>query len=241
MELQQILDAINQLSAKIDLRPKVIPSPTRSEQLNELFAALAKAQAEMRIAGLNNENPYFKNKYADLTDIVNASRFALTRHGLAVIQQVVQNEDGANVLNTMLTHPSGQWISSTMRILPIKNDIQSFASYMSYLKRYAYAALVGVVTGDEDDDGEKAVSESRETYAKGTALNTKYNPKINSLETVTKEQIDMLEEELAEYDDIAGQVLDGLKIQSIADMPKQKFSAAITRIREIKNARNGAK
>jgi hypothetical protein len=50
-----------------------------------------------------------------------------------------------------------------------------------------------------------------------------------------------MEYELAQYDDIAEQVLDGLRIQSIADIPKSKYRAAITRIREIKELRNGSK
>ncbi len=242
MELNTILDAINKLSEKIDFKLRApIQTPNKSEQLNELFSALAKAQAEIKTAGLNNQNPYFKSKYADLAEIVKVSRPALTKFGLCVIQQVMPNDDGQNILHTILAHSSGQWISSQMRILPVKNDIQSLASYLTYLRRYSYAATIGVVASDEDDDAEVAVAETRETFARGTALNTKYNPKLNNLDTVTKEQIEELEYELSEYPDVAEQVLDGLKIQSLADMPKQKYQAAITRIREIKNLRNGVK
>ena len=103
----------------------------------------------------------------------------------------------------------------------------------------AYASLIGVVTGEEDDDGEVAVATTRDTFAKGTALNTKYNAKENKAEVITKEQMDELEYELAEYPDVCEMVLDGLRIQSLADMPKQKFLQSITRIREIKSLRNG--
>jgi len=221
----------------IDHKNKLIPK--KSEDLKELFTSLAKAQSEMEFAGLNNENPYFKSKYADLKDIVKASRPYLSKNGLCVIQQILPNSDGQNILHTILAHSSGQWIESRMRILPAKTDVQSLASYITYLRRYSYAALVGVVVGGEDDDAEVAVATSREVLAKGTAVNTKYNPLENSYETVTKEQLEELEYELAEYSDIAEQVLEGLKIQSLADMPKVKYHVSITRIREIKNARNG--
>jgi len=215
------------------------PAPTRSENLNELFTALAKAQAEMKTAGTNNTNPYFKSKYADLADIVRASRPALSKNGLSVIQQILPNEDGQNMLHTILGHISGQWIETRMRILPTKQDIQSIASYITYLRRYSYAAMVGVVSSDEDDDGEIAMIPEREGFMKATNLNHKYNPKENKYETITKEQLEELEYELENHTDIAEMILEGLKMQSLADMPKEKFLAGIKRIREIKNSRNG--
>lgn len=213
--------------------------PLQSSDLMDLFAALAKAQGEMRVAGTKSENPFFKSRYADLAEIVNASRPALTKYGLSVIQRILPNEDGQNIIHTMLCHSSGQFISSLMRVLPVKNDMQSLGSCLTYLRRYAYAALIGVITSDEDDDGERAMVEVREERNKGTSLNTKYNPKEQSNDTITREQLDELEYELAEYPDIAEQVLDGLRIHVLADMPKSKFLASINRIRSIKAARNG--
>lgn len=213
--------------------------PMQSEQLNELFTALAKAQSEFRVAGNRSDNPYFKSKYADLAEVVSASRPALTKYGLSVMQRQEPDQDGANYLYTLLCHSSGQYICSKMRLLPVKNDIQSLGSALTYSKRYAYAALVGVVSADEDDDGERAMSDSREIAQKGTSINTKYNPKEQSRDTITREQLDELEYELAEYPDIAEQVLDGLHIMTLADMPKNKFLASINRIRTIKAARNG--
>ncbi len=213
----------------------------RSYDLSELFTALAKAQAEMQVADLDSENPYFKSKYADLRSIVKATRPSLTKNGLSVIQQVMHMEDGSNMLITILGHNSGQYIESRMRILPAKPDVQSLASYMTYLRRYAYSALICCVTGAEDDDGEIAVATSRELHAKGTAINTKYNPKEQSFDVISKDQLEELQYELAEYPDIAELVLDGLKIQNLADMPASKYRASVTRVREIKNARNGVK
>lgn len=243
-EILAILDAIKELSASVDLlkAKKNEPlKPCRSESLNELFAALAKSQAEMKTAGLNAQNPYFKSAYADLAEIVRVSRPALTKNGLSVIQQIMPNDDGQNILHTILAHSSGQWIETRMRILPSKPDVQSLASYITYLRRYSYGAIVGVVSADEDDDGEVAVHAEREVFAKGTALNTKYNPKEQSYETVTKEQLEEINYELSNYPDIASQVLDGLRIQSLADIPRSKFLAAIQRIREIKLIREGKK
>lgn len=238
--IQKIYDERNQaIIEKIESRPKVYEINSRSEDINELATSLAKAQADFEIAGLNRTNPYFKSRYADFQSVVTASRPALTKNGLSVIQNIIAHVSGESILHTILMHNSGQWIESRMRILPPKNDVQTMSSYITYLKRISYSSLIGVVTGDEDDDGEIAVATHRETFAKGTALNTKYNPKDIAHDVIVREQLEELEYELADYPDIASDILDKLRLQSLADLPKSKFQASITRIREIKNMREG--
>ncbi|MGJ0429621.1 ERF family protein [Methylobacter sp.] len=127
----------------------------RSPELHELFKAMSLAQAEMKVAGKDSANPFFKSSYANLQSIIEASRPSLCKHGLSVMQQIVP-QDGQDYLVTVLAHNSGQWISSQMKISPVKNDVQSLGSYITYLRRYCYAALVGVYDGTEDDDGNQA-------------------------------------------------------------------------------------
>jgi hypothetical protein len=240
----EILAAIQSLQEEVRrLRSSAsnLAQAGRSAEINELASALAKAQAEMKLAGLDSANPYFKSRYADFASIVKASRPALTKHGLCVTQQIIMGEEGQNILLTRLLHASGQFLESMMRIIPAKNDLQTLGSYLTYLKRYAYAAIVGVVASDEDDDGEVAMAPARTKQEKGVELNTKYDPREESHELISKDQIAEIEYELAAYPDIAEMVLDGLKLQSIADMPKSKYRASIERIRAIKNARNGVK
>ena len=135
----------------------------RSSECNELFTALAKAQADMPMAGLNASNPFFKSRYTDLAEIVRVSRPCLTKNNLAVIQQLI-SKDESNYLVTVLAHSSGQFIESCMKITPAKNDIQGLGSYISYLKRYQLASIIGCVSSEElDDDGEAAMQEVRTT------------------------------------------------------------------------------
>lgn len=234
--LQDQLGELFQLISKLKEKQS---KPTQSYEINELTAALAKAQAEIEVAGRKETNPFFKSKYADLAELIKVSRPALTKNGLAVIQQIITDDDGMTWLHTIMTHSCGQWIETRMRVIPIKNDPQSFGSCVTYLRRYCYSALVNIAVSDEDDDGEAAMYDQRQVFAKGTALNTKYNPKENIQETITKEQREEMEYELESYTDIAEMIMDGFKIRSIADMPKSKFMAAIQRVREIKNAREG--
>lgn len=136
-----------------------------SEELQDLFCALAKAQEEMEIAKTENVNPFYKSKYADFNSVVKASRKYLTKNGLSVIQRVLTNGADKMYLFTRLCHSSGQWIEARMPINPPKNDIQSIGSYITYLRRYNYAAIVGVATSD-DDDAEAAMQEARENNGK---------------------------------------------------------------------------
>lgn len=232
---ERVEEIIHQATAKAK------QNETHSWDRAELFAALAKAQGEMLVAGLNQQNPYFKSKYADLADIVRASRPALTKNGLCVTQQLVPNDDGQFILHTILGHTSGQWIESRVRIIPAKNDIQSLASYITYMKRYSYASLVGVVASGEDDDAEVAMVSAREIVAKGPSLQPKYDPREQSPDVITKEQLEEILYELQEYPDLAEEVMDKMRIQSLADIPKSKFMISLTRIREIKGLRNGNK
>jgi hypothetical protein len=241
-----VKDKLNEIVHSLELfrqhLNKLIDSQKRecqSKEINELATALAKAQAEIEIAGRKETNPFFKSKYADLAELIKVSRPALTKNGLAVLQQIITDGDGMTWIHTIMTHSTGQWIETKMRVIPLKNDPQSFGSCITYLRRYCYAALVNIAVSDEDDDGEAAMYDQRQVFAKGTALNTKYNPKENVNETITKEQREEMEYELESYTDIAEMILDGFKIRSIADMPKSKFMAAIQRVREIKNAREG--
>jgi hypothetical protein len=167
----------------------------------------------------------------------------LARHGLTVEFKTVIALDGATILKTRLLHSSDQWSESRARIVPAKNDAQSYASALTYMKRHQAMALLNITISEDwsDDDAERDMTEVRNMSKAGTAINTKYNPKEQSGATITKEQLEELEYELSEFPDIAQMVLDGLKLQALADMPKSKFQVSAQRIREIKNARLGVK
>lgn len=135
-----------------------------SDQIDQLATALAKAQAEFTSAGKNQKNPFFKSEYADFESIVYATRPALTKNGLSVVQPPFVLEDGNSYLITVLLHASGQWIKSKAKHNPIKADVQSLSSYNTYLKRMCYSSLLGVTTGEFDDDGNSS--------SQGYALNS---------------------------------------------------------------------
>lgn len=120
-----------------------------SEQLNEISAALAKAQGEIVGALKDSANPFFKSKYADLASCWDACRLPLSKNGLSVVQGM-QVDAGSLYLITRLLHSSGQWISSTTPITPKDDTPQAMGSALTYARRYALTAMVGVAQVDDD-------------------------------------------------------------------------------------------
>ena len=121
----------------------------QSSSIAALAAALAKAQAEMSGAAKDSANPYFKSKYADLESVWSACRKPLTDNGLSVIQTSQPTKHGL-MLVTTLAHSSGGWIRGYMPILAKDATAQSQGSGITYARRYALAAIVGVYQTDDD-------------------------------------------------------------------------------------------
>lgn len=128
----------------------------QSESIATLAAAFAKAQAAMEGAKKDAVNPFFKSKYADLGEVWRVVKEAFAPHGLSVIQLPETGDDGTVTLTTTLLHESGEWLSGTMPVRVAKDDPQGVGSGLTYARRYALAALCGVVA-DADDDGEVAM------------------------------------------------------------------------------------
>lgn len=122
-----------------------------SDDLKELAAALASAQAAFSAVPKESFNPFFKSKYADLADVVKAAAPIITSHGLSVAQ-FLGHDEGGDTLTTWLLHSSGQFISESMRLHLTKTDSQGHGSATTYARRYAYMAALGLVS-DEDNDG----------------------------------------------------------------------------------------
>lgn len=127
-----------------------------SQTITKIAAALLKAQSEMSNAKKDAINPFFKKTYADLNAIREAVLPVLNKNGISAIQPTCII-DGADYVETVLLHESGEFISSLTRIVVDKvNDAQRHGSGLSYARRYALQSIVNI--GAEDDDANKAVA-----------------------------------------------------------------------------------
>jgi len=128
----------------------------QSEHINELAAALNKAQAEFSAVPKDSVNPFFKSSYAALPEVVKTATPILSKYGLA-ISQFINLEEGIDVLTTYLLHESGQYINHSMRLYLVKNDPQAQGSAVTYARRYSYMSVLGLVA-DVDDDANSTSS-----------------------------------------------------------------------------------
>jgi hypothetical protein len=135
-----------------------------SESITKIAEALTKAQAAMKPALKDSRNPHFNSKYADLTSVWDAIRTPLTDNGLSVLQLVGTNEAEKTTLTTRVLHVSGEWIESTWAIPIGKQDPQGLGSALSYARRYALAAAVGVVQDDDDANAAMPAQKPVQTF-----------------------------------------------------------------------------
>ena len=130
-----------------------------STEIKNLAAALSKAQAAIKCASMDSENPGFKrngknSKYADLASVWEACRTALTENGFSVSQGVSSVGKVVKV-TTLLLHSSGEWIRDALEMTAMDEKPHSLGSAITYGRRYGLSAMVGVAP-DDDDDGNTA-------------------------------------------------------------------------------------
>ena len=126
-----------------------------SDKIDQLAVAIVAVQSAVLKANRDRENPYYKSTYATLNSVWDACREPLSKNGIAVVQCVTGCDKGRVGLTTMLLHSSGQWMRDTAIYTVAKDDPQGAGSAITYGRRYGFAAMLGVVT-DEDDDGNAA-------------------------------------------------------------------------------------
>lgn len=126
----------------------------QSEQINELVEAIVTAQLKMVPASKDHTNPFFNSKYADLPTCWEAVE-PFREAGIAIVQSPMEGPDGYICLDTQLSHKSGQWMRSRLKMHVAKNDPQGYGSAITYARRYALGCMTGLVT-EEDDDGNAA-------------------------------------------------------------------------------------
>lgn len=188
--------------------------------INEISAALAKAQAEMTNPAFDAQNPHFRNRYASLAAVRNAVVPVLAKHGIACLQDI-KSVDAGVACETLLTHSSGQQMRFGPLVLPVaKQDAQGFGSAATYARRYQLMAVAGVV-GDADDDAEAAV---------GRAAST---------EKVSAEQVKRLQTIVDETETDLKRFCGYFKIASLTELPASRFEEAVKAL-ETKRRRAAA-
>ena len=127
----------------------------RSESTINLFKALSVFQGELENVEKSKEGHGYK--YATLGACIDAAKECLAKNGLSVIQLMGTSESGDSTLETVLTHSSGEYVSSSC-VMPIaklagggsSNPAQIMGASITYMRRYQYAAIIGLAQDDTD-------------------------------------------------------------------------------------------
>ena len=126
----------------------------QTEEIAELVSALINFQEDFNNVSLkkDSKNPYLKNTYVSLDNLINTTRPLLSKNGLVIMQEL----SGKNLVTTLL-HSSGQFKGASYEFSAMDankgtNSIQEEGGGITYAKRYTWSALLGIST-DTDTDG----------------------------------------------------------------------------------------
>lgn len=140
-------------------------------EVDLLAAALVAFQADVPTIPKNRTAKMgsYSYRYADLTDMWDAIREPLHKNGLAVTQPLTAAAPNHMALKTTIWHSSGQTVSDVFEFPVAGKSPQEIGSLVTYMKRYALGAALGIST-DDDDDGNAA------THPKPTAVKREVPP-----------------------------------------------------------------
>lgn len=214
----------------------------KSENTDAIFKALAKAQAELQSVPKSQTGHGYK--YADLAGCIEAAKEPLAINGLAVTQMMGQL-DGGSTLITILTHESGQYIGSEFVMERAvlhggasNNPAQAMGASITYMRRYAYAAIIGLAQEDTDAAmPDKKPNKQPQKQAAQAYENAQTQPITDAqrkhLQAFYSNRGDSKEERLASLTKFCKR-----EIASMNDMTKDEASALIESIK-LWSERNG--
>ena len=157
---------------------------TETTPQQEYSSALVAAIGELSNVAKTAANPYFKSKYAPLEAIIDATRPILLKHGLAISQTPLFLEGTAGVETTIL-HASGHSTTTTL-LLPLKDQSpQGVGGAITYARRYALAAVLGIASEDDDDGNVSSGLHEREEARPAVAKVMDKNPSVRPAGVVT--------------------------------------------------------
>jgi hypothetical protein len=148
-----------------------------SDNIEEIAKALTSVQGELKGAEKSGYNPFTKSKYMTLANGWDAARLLLSKAGLSIVQgcTATKSDPVHVIVDTMILHTSGQWITTEVELIPKTADPQGVGSAITYGRRYGFFAALGLTAEEEDDDGNRATRGSTTTQVAA------YSPKVQSI------------------------------------------------------------
>jgi hypothetical protein len=143
-----------------------MPMHRASDCIAAIAAALAKAQLELAnpekslSATIRSATEGARTfRYASLASGLDIVRKTLGQCEIATVQATTIDQASGQIrLTTLLAHASGEWISSDWPVCPLSESPHRMGAALSYARRYALFALVGIA-GEDDLDAPDLLTE----------------------------------------------------------------------------------
>lgn len=201
----------------------------RSSETNLISESLSKAQGSYKVLNPNQDGPC--GMFATLSGILSAVKESLASNGLSFYQYIELQDEGmgASILRSVLSHSSGQFISSCARVAQ-----EDFLKIEEYKRMHAYMLLgIAPVGNDPLLEGEHDVIEK---MAATKPRSPSYIRPSMGNSSLTTDEYNELVWELEDYPEIAKSILKYYNISTIADLPRQEYYPARMQIKKIKKA-----
>ena len=206
----------------------------KSESIKNLAIALSKFQGDVTNPTNTKENPFFKSNYAPLEAVINTVKPILAKHGLSVIQMPVVEDEKVGVI-TVLMHDSGEYVETESLVLKTdKNTAQGAGSAITYARRYALSAVLGIAS-EEDDDGNIAETKNKQQYKNNK--NRSFNNTNTNNNLATDSQINTLislAKQKNYTDNMPGYIKNNFNKNSSKELTKQEASELIQLLQSMK-------
>tara|TARA_S200002703_G_scaffold29506_1_gene25391 strand:+ start:4614 stop:5204 length:591 start_codon:yes stop_codon:yes gene_type:complete len=193
----------------------------QSEQINELAAALSKAQSQMSKAKMTGVNERFKNEakgitgaYAKFEDIREAVQKPFADNGLSYVQFPYRDIDSVGCF-TQLMHSSGQYIVHHFGVPAKQHHAQEYGSILTYVRKYCLAAVAGLASEEDTDANEVSVDSEMISKKQLAEIKKLLKSKDVSEDRITKwKNIATLEHiKAGDFDDIISKI-EAVKVEN---------------------------
>ncbi len=154
--------------------------------LPALFTALSKAQAEMPGVHKGSVNPFYKSKYADINDVLEAVMPSLTSNGLCLMQ--FPGWDAASdmaTMTTVLAHTTGARMISIASCPVPRPDVgspQDLGKIITYMRRYCCVSALAIPQDDDDGNASEKQKVALKAPAKKVAVASYTKSSLNDKE-----------------------------------------------------------
>ncbi|NLE05462.1 MAG: hypothetical protein GX638_11775 [Crenarchaeota archaeon] len=197
-----------------------------SEQLNELFSALSKAQESIKNAQKEGYNPMFRSNYTTVTSVLEAIK-PVYKENISIMQMPEMDK-----LITRVGHSSGQWLEIETPLFVGEpkgmSKMQAYGNAVTYARRYALVSLFGI--GQEDNDGNDG--NHNEPTQKKETLKKPLNQSPNKTTDRKQGFLDSMKKLSAIDNESFVNLLGAAGYERAEDVPEESFAKVYKQIKE---------